>query len=43
MDIVRQKIGNVKIYKSDQVKLLGLTIKFGSHVTNICLKAKQKL
>ena len=41
------KIGNDKIWESNEVKLLGVTIvsklKFDSHVANICLKANQKL
>ena len=43
----RAKIRNDKIWESNEVKLLGVTIvtklKFDSHIANICFKANQKL
>ena len=40
-------IGDDKIWESNKVKLLGVTVynklKFDSHVANICFKANQKL
>ena len=42
-----QKIGDDKIWKSNEVKLLGVTIdsklKFDSRIANSCFKANQKL
>ena len=41
------KIGNDKIWESNEVKLLGVTIdnklKLNTHIANICFKANQKL
>ena len=41
------KIGNDKIWESNEDKLLGVTIdnklKFDSHIANICFKANEKL
>ena len=41
------KVGNEKIWDSNPVKLLGITIdnklKFNEHVTNICMKASRKI
>ena len=41
------KIGNEKIWGSNEVKLVGVKVdekfKYGSHIANICFKANQKL
>ena len=41
------KIGNDKIWESNEVKLLDVTIdnklKLNTHIANICFKANQKL
>ena len=46
-ECVFAKIGNHKIFESNNVKLLGITIdnelRFDKHVSNLCLKANRKL